>query len=220
MTEEEILAKAYFVLGLETGSSMETVNTRWKRLVMVWHSDRFPTADGKKSADEELKKINDARDRLKAHFAKEHKTSGQCACNPGGGTSQAGQNSARTGTSQGPGPGKRRTAQESDTEETEAKRRSSERASKAAEQDAAQTAAAFDTTATQRSSSDAIEQSKLIEDERLRWKAALCLGAVWLGLSAFGFMGTGIKAWWHDVSWKWQQDHPVRTESKTNNSAF
>ncbi|MGH2478945.1 MAG: J domain-containing protein [Ktedonobacteraceae bacterium] len=75
MTEEEKLAKAYFILGLEPGAPLDKITRRHKRLIMVWHPDRFPTEDGKKEAEEELKNINNAKDDLKNHFEKSHKAS-------------------------------------------------------------------------------------------------------------------------------------------------
>jgi curved DNA-binding protein CbpA len=49
---EEKLKKAYFVMGLEPGAALDKITRRHKRLIMVWHPDRFPTADGKKEAEE------------------------------------------------------------------------------------------------------------------------------------------------------------------------
>jgi hypothetical protein len=215
MTEAEILAKAYFILGLEAGASLETINTRWKRLAMVWHSDRFPTAEGKKDADEELKKINDARDKLKAHFASNHKPNGPCACT--GNSSQ----STRPGTGQGPGPGKRRTTQESDQEEAEAKRRNAERAHKAAEEAAdreQRNAEANRAAAAEQSAQEAIEQAGKMQEERLRWKIAICIGIAWLGLSLCGFIGMGLRHWWHDVSFHLQQMFPAHSDSDKSSS--
>jgi curved DNA-binding protein CbpA len=62
------LHKAYAVLGLDPGSSMESIMRRYKRLIMVWHPDRAPTPDHKEFAEEELKKINNAKDVLTKHF--------------------------------------------------------------------------------------------------------------------------------------------------------
>jgi len=49
---------------LEPEASTDAVLRRYKRLVMAWHPDRFPTEDGKKEAEEELKKINNAKKTL------------------------------------------------------------------------------------------------------------------------------------------------------------
>ena len=99
------LHKAYIDLGLEPGASLEAILLRYKRLIMVWHPDRMPNDAGKHDADEELKKINNAKDVLKQHFdSGEHRDSGACACRSG-----AGQQSQAYSRSQGgPGPGDRR----------------------------------------------------------------------------------------------------------------
>ena len=52
------LHNAYSVLGLAPGASMEAISRRYKSLVLVWHPDRFPGAQGKLDAEQELKKIN------------------------------------------------------------------------------------------------------------------------------------------------------------------
>ena len=213
MTEEEKLQKAYFVMGLEPGAALDKVTRRHKRLIMVWHPDRFPTADGKKEAEEELKQINNAKDDLKNHFEKEHKASGPCACKPSpGSTSQAGQSSSHTG----PGPGRRRTTQETDNEEAEAERRSKAREQQAAAEEAEkkrQKQAAANPEPAPQTAQQVADQAKLLEDERLRWKVSVCLGAAWIALSVFGWAGTSLKSWWHDFSWKWERDHAPQQQT-------
>jgi len=209
MTEEEILARAYFVMGIDAGASMESITTRYKRLAMVWHSDRFPQ-ERKQEAEEEMKKINNARDELKNHFANNHKTSGYCACRPG---ATADKPRERTGTGQAPGPGKRRTTQENNTEEAEARRRNEERARRMDEEAAAatekQAAATAQRATTEESVKDALEQAKLANDEKLRWKVSICMIIAWVGLNTFGAFSMNAKSWWHDASWKWERDHPA-----------
>jgi curved DNA-binding protein CbpA len=77
------LHNAYGALGLSPGTGIERIRTRYKRLVMVWHPDRMPTGKGKEDADEELRKINIAKDILEAHFGNgSHKTGNNCECEP------------------------------------------------------------------------------------------------------------------------------------------
>ncbi len=211
MTEEEKLQNAYFVMGLEPGAALDKVTRRHKRLIMVWHPDRFPTADGKKEAEEELKKINNAKDDLKNHFEKDHRASGPCSCKPNpGSTSQAGQSSGQTG----PGPGRRRTTQETDNEEAEAERRSKAREQQAAtEESQARRQKQAESAPAQPTAQQEADYAKLREDERLRWKVSVCLGIAWIALSLFGFVGTGLKAWWHDFAWKWERDHAPKQQS-------
>lgn len=221
MTEQEALQKAYVTFGLEHGSSFEVVKRRYKRLIMVWHPDRFPTAEGKQDAEEELKRINDAKDKLFAHFEKNHRESGSCACREQAASGQgASANRSSQGAGAGPGPGKRRTTQENDREEAEAKRRSEERARQAAaeasEKDRKAREAAATATAQKQTVEDALTQQKRLQEEKLRWKLAVGLCAAWLGLSFYGWAGTGIKQWWHDVTWKWERDHPSTPAPNTN----
>lgn len=89
MTEQDTVRQAYFVLGLELGAPLDEISGRHKRLIMAWHPDRFPTADGKKDATDELKKINNAKDVLENHFKNTHKTNGACACKPNSSASAA-----------------------------------------------------------------------------------------------------------------------------------
>lgn len=217
MTEEEILARAYFVMGKEAGTSMEVITERYKRLAMVWHSDRFPKAEAKAEAEEEMKKINNARDDLKKHFASNHKATGYCACRPGAATDKP---RARAGTGQAPGPGKRRTTQENNTEEAEARRRNDERARRAAEDEAAakakQAAANAQRATSEQSAQSALEQTKLAADEKLRWKISIGIIVAWVCLNAFGAFSMNAKSWWHDFSWKWERDHAPTPPAQIN----
>lgn len=218
MTEQELLQKAYVTFGLEYGASFEAIKRRYKRLIMVWHPDRFPNAEGKQDAEEELKRINDAKDRLFAHFEKNHRESGPCSCReqPRSG-STTGDNRSSPGSGAGPGPGKRRTTQENDREESEASKRNEERARRAAAETAEKQRQAHETAtaaaAHKQPVEDALTQQKRLHEEQLRWKIAMGLCAAWIGLSAYGWAGAGIKDWWHDLSWKWQRDHqPVQPQ--------
>ena len=81
MSDNEI-HKALRDLGIEPGASWDDVSARYKLLVRMWHSDRARPED-KAVADQELKKINNARDLLKEHYkSAAHVTSGYCRCQP------------------------------------------------------------------------------------------------------------------------------------------
>ncbi len=207
MTEAEKLQDAYFVLGCKAGDPLEKIIRRHKRLIMVWHPDRFPTTDGKAEAEEELKQINNAKDVLKKHFEHDHRESGPCTCRQ---ATNANQGETRTGPTPGPGPGKRKTTQETNREDADAARRTREREAAAAAEAAEnerQRRAAEDLQTQELTEKQAQEQMKAREDERLRWKISACIGLTWIALSLFGWMGTSLKAWWHDFSWKWERDH-------------
>lgn len=219
MTEEESLAKAYLEFSLEAGSSIEEINAAYKDLVMVWHSDRFPSGSKKQKADEKMKKINNARDLLRKHFAEDHKKTGYCACRPKASTGKAQEQS--TGGGFGAGPGKS-TAQQNAEDEAQARKRNEERARQAAQEAAAakakQAAQAAEASRAQFAAQTAMEQQKLANDERLRWRISVIMVVAWLGLNLFGMVSMNAKSWWHDFSWKWDRDHPSTppaTQSET-----
>ncbi len=198
------LHKAYNVLGLEPGTSLEAILRRYKRLIMVWHPDRFPTEDAKKDAEEELKKINNAKDKLKDHFDNGgHKASGPCACK----AEQAGARSQTEGTysghsSAGPGPGQRRkTTEEQQREEEAAKRRSEERRRQQeteAQQKAEQQAKAQAQASQQQAFQQAMQYDQEHRHDALRWKISVACGALSILLMviaiAVGAIESGIIA--------------------------
>lgn len=57
-------AAAYEILGLEIGASSEDVLLAHRQLVREWHPDLFPFGEKRSAAEERLKSINAARDRL------------------------------------------------------------------------------------------------------------------------------------------------------------
>jgi uncharacterized protein YjbI with pentapeptide repeats len=62
------LDQCYKVLGLEPGASPEEVNQAYKDLAFIWHPDRIPQDNARlrQKAQEKLKEINHARDRLRS----------------------------------------------------------------------------------------------------------------------------------------------------------
>jgi len=157
------LHKAYSILGLEPGSSMESIQRRYKRLIMVWHPDRFQNAEGKSDAEEELKKINNAKDLLAKHFAGGHKDAGACDCRSSGDEAQY----QRAPGSTGPGR-KAKSTDDIFREEQAAKQRDAER-SEEAKQKAERTA--------QQEHEQTVKTAFTQESERntesLRWKISI-----------------------------------------------
>jgi curved DNA-binding protein CbpA len=203
--------EAYSILGLKPGSSKETIQKRWKRLSMVWHPDRLPTEEGKIEAEEELKKINNAKDLLWKHLeSAEHKASG-CECQPGASTEQQAQNTGQQKTGPGPGPKRRPHA---DPEE-EAKRKDAERQRRAAEESARQQQQAQQQQARQESYQAAQEQEK---SDSLRWKIAKAEAIIFAALSVFGFIGSSINAGIHSIAAENQRkaDQTAADEAKKN----
>lgn len=62
----------YRVLGLEPGATLEEVNQAYKDLAFIWHPDRIPNDNPRlqQKANEFLKEINTARDRLRSYLQK------------------------------------------------------------------------------------------------------------------------------------------------------
>ena len=202
------LHKAYQILGLDPGSSKETIQRRWKRLAMVWHPDRFPNEEGKKDAEEELKKINNAKDVLWKHFESgAHKSNG-CECQPSANNEQSGQQSGENrsghGRGPGPGPGPRRGGDPED----EAKRRDAERQRRAAEEAARKQEQAQAQQAQQQSFR---EQQASEKGDQLRWKVAMAEGLLFAGLCIFGWIGSSVSAGIH--SWQAAQDRKASQEA-------
>lgn len=210
------LHKAYAVLGLDPGSSMESIMRRYKRLIMVWHPDRAPTPDHKEFAEEELKKINNAKDVLTKHFGASggHRATG-CDCQAGAGAAAGTGTRSSSSGSAGPGPGpnyhRSKTADDKYQEEQAAKKRDAERkAREEAEANARRQQEQYTQHATQQTMESAMKQQAALQDEKLRWQISIGLIIAFVVLEIFGTMAIGAKAWWKDMSWKWQ--HSTQTD--------
>jgi len=205
------LHKAYAVLGLDAGSSMESIMRRYKRLIMVWHPDRAPTPEHKEFAEEELKKINNAKDILTKHFGSggDHKANG-CDCQAGATAGAGTRSSGGGGPSPGPGPAYHRTktADEKHQEEQAAKQRDAERKTREqAEANAKAQEQYKQQQAPQQTMETAMQQQRALQDEKLRWQISIGIVIAFVALEVFGSMAISTKKWWHDFTWKWQQEH-------------
>lgn len=198
------LHKAYAVLGLEPGSSLESIMRRYKRLIMVWHPDRAPSPEHKEFAEEELKKINNAKDLLNKHFGPGggHRSAG-CACQPdqdkpAGSSTRSG----ATGSGSSPGPNYQRpkSTDEKYREEQAAKKRDADRRAREEQEAAAKRAQEQQQQATQQAMQDAVQQQKTLSDEKLRWQISIGIILAFIGLEVFGSMAIGVKQWWHDFT--------------------
>lgn len=157
------LHTAYSILGLEPGSSMDIIQRRYKRLIMVWHPDRFQNAEGKSDAEEELKKINNAKDLLAKHFNGGHKETGACDCRS---SSEEGQFQRAPGST---GPGRKaKSTDDIFREEQAAKQRDSERSEEARRK--SEQAAQEDH---EQSVKTAFTQESERNTESLRWKISI-----------------------------------------------
>ena len=164
------LHQAYIDLGIPVGSSLDAVERRYKRLVMAWHPDRYPNAEHKREAEEELKKINSAKDVLKEHLkSSQHRETGDCECRSGA----AEQAKHRQPGSSGPGR-KAKTTAETRQEEFEAQFKDQERANRAEEEERRK-AEQNEKKAHEESVKTAFSQESQRNTESLRWK--ICIGA-------------------------------------------
>ena len=218
------LHKAYAVLGLDPGSSMEAIMRRYKRLIMVWHPDRAPSPEHKEFAEEELKKINNAKDVLSQHFGANggHRATG-CDCQAGAGSTAGAGARGSSSSSAGPGPNYHRskTAEDKYQEEQAAKKKDAERkAREEAEANARRQQEQYTHHTTQQTMETAMQQQAALRDEKLRWQISIGLIIAFVALEIFGTMAIGAKTWWKDMTWKWQNQQssskPPDTNTNTN----
>lgn len=184
------LHKAFNVMGLEPGSSEEAVRTRFKRLMMVWHPDRFSTDEQKKFANDELIKIKDADDLLVKHFRDGSHVSSNCACQSDGSHASS---SSQKSSATGPGPG-RRTKNEDDIkrEDEAARKRDAERRNGGS--DTAQKAnEEAQNSAREQAVQSAVAQENDRKSESLRWKLAIAGGAYFLILLILPMIGRAVE---------------------------
>lgn len=62
------IAEAYRALGLPPGSDLAALQARYKQLVRVFHPDRFQSPGDKEFAENELKKLNSARELIEQYL--------------------------------------------------------------------------------------------------------------------------------------------------------
>lgn len=202
--------KALAIFGLEPGSSQDAIQRRYKRLIMVWHPDRFPNEDGKKDAEEELKKINNANDVFKKHFSGGHRASG-CECQKPAPSATSGGTEQRP---HGPGPGPQR---KPDDAEAQAKQRDEERKRKAAAEEAARKAAEQQEQQQRKAPETNFEHARKQQEElkwnKIRWQIAAGEAVLFIALCAFGNFGYGVKEWWHKFSFEWERDHAPKQDN-------
>ena len=164
------LQQAYVDLGIPIGSSLEAIERRYKRLVMAWHPDRYPNEEHKREAEEELKKINNAKDLLKEHFkGGQHKEAGTCDCR----SAVTAEQQPRQPGSSGPGR-KAKTTAESRQEEFDAKFRDEAR-NKRAQEEAQRAQEDAAKKAHEETVKTAVREESQRSTESLRWK--ICIGS-------------------------------------------
>ncbi|MEH2299552.1 MAG: DnaJ domain-containing protein [Nostoc sp.] len=74
MRDDFDLNHAYEILGLKTGASQAQVKRAYRQLVKIWHPDRFLDQKQKQEAEEKIKSINAAYNKLKSESPSEPPT--------------------------------------------------------------------------------------------------------------------------------------------------
>lgn len=194
---------AYQKLGVAPGSSLDAVKKRYRQLAMVWHPDRIPTPEGRRTAEEELKQINNAFDCIKKHFESDHRQGPVCECqpvvhSPQGSGCQNTANEHGTGQSYSNRGGYQREktpyekwAEQEAREETIRRRRREEEAQEAALKEAlARTRRAAEA---QRAAEAAAAKTQVLvpnppyTEQQLRWHVATGLAVIFVFLLIGGF---------------------------------
>lgn len=71
MRDDLDINHAYEILGLEPGASQAQVKRAYRQLVKIWHPDRFLEENQKQEAEEKIKSINSAYNKLKSESPSE-----------------------------------------------------------------------------------------------------------------------------------------------------
>lgn len=66
MSDRLNINDAYSILGLKPGASPREVKQAYRKLVKIWHPDRFSHPQKKQEAEEKIKQINEAYNKLKS----------------------------------------------------------------------------------------------------------------------------------------------------------
>jgi curved DNA-binding protein CbpA len=210
MSEENDIRKAYLYLGLEAGTELPEVMTKYKRSVMAWHPDRMPNdPKARDEATEELKKLNWAREVLTTHLkGGRHNPNGSCSCKPANPDGAAHRRNA--------GPGRQaETREEKSSQEAQAKAKSEERARRAQGERSAQQGKAQTEQQATGAVPDAMTDEQALKDNQLRWRIALGLAVVYIGLCALAYIGTGIKTSWQSVFSQWGSHVPKQEQASS-----
>lgn len=165
------------------------------------------SAEAKREAEEELKRINNQFEKLKKHFESDHKSGSGCRCQPAAAgppppnsQSSAGSRSTSNNSSSPSEDQKRR-------EEEATRKRNADREKKAAEEAAAKRAAEAARNAQEKeeSAEDTLKGEALRRDEALRWKCTMAAGAAFILLIAYCWIGCAARDLVHTIGKQWDE---------------
>lgn len=202
------LHKAYQALGLEPGAAFDIIKRRYRRLALVWHPDRMSSADAKREAEEELKKINNNFEKLKKHFESEHKSGPSCRCQPAAAgpppnsTQNKSNNQNNSGSSSGSSEAERKRQEEEAT-----RKRTAEREKKKADEETSRRAAQAAQSAQQKqqAADAAIKNEALRKEEVLRWKFTLVIAITFVALIGYCWVGCAARDLVHWTGKQWDE---------------
>jgi hypothetical protein len=164
------------------------------------------SSDAKREAEEELKKINNVFEKLKKHFENEHTSGPGCRCKPAAAGPPPNSHSTNTNQNTGPktssGPSE---AERKRQEEEATRKRTEERQRQAAAAEAAQRAAEAAQRGQQKhqATEDAIKSESERKDETLRWKCSLAVGATFISLICYCWVGCTTRDLVHWTGKQW-----------------
>jgi curved DNA-binding protein CbpA len=218
------LHKAYQALGLEIGSSFEAVKHRYRQLAMVWHPDRIHNPNAKKSAEEELKKINQHYELLKSHFTKQHQPGPDCTCRATSARMNENRREQNSGPDKKSGPDHtnrdgqtNRAGQNSSSFEEEVRRRDEERRRKQDEarrqenerrqqaEEATRQAANNACPNSHEASDEPVSQSENHQNTKFRWQIGKAIAAANIALLASAWIGMAARDCLVDIKQQWDQ---------------
>jgi hypothetical protein len=167
------------------------------------------SADAKREAEEELKKINNMFEKLKKHFENEHTSGPSCCCKPAA-AGPPPNNSQNTNANQNTGPNASSGPTEAERkrqEEEATRKRTEERQRQAAEAEAAQRAAEAAQRAQQKhqAAEDAIKSESERKEEALRWKCSLAVGVTFIALIGYCWVGCAARDVVHWTGKRWDE---------------
>jgi hypothetical protein len=195
-TRDEIV-KAYNALDLPLGASLEQAMEEYRYLAGKLHPDHSNSEKDRKKSEEKLKKLNNAKDTLKAHFkGVDHDSSGTCSCGASRTehTDQSGDQQRKAGAAA------QSNASGSAQEEQEACRRSAARDREAQEKATSTQSKQASSAAEQRNYQDGLKEGPQYQDDQLRWSLAIVAAVLFVGLVAFSLIGQAIRGTFETVS--------------------
>lgn len=186
---------------------MQAIKRRYRKLVLVWHSDRMTNLDAKREVEEELKKINLMFERLMKHFDSDHKSGPSCRCQAAAAGPPPNNNQSRGSGSQqnhrsGPSEAERRRREEEET-----RQRTAERERRQTQKEAARRAAEAARRAEEnkRAAEEAVNSEEVRKQEHLRWRCSAAVAVIFVGPVLYCWPGCAVRDAGRAIGKQWDQ---------------